>query len=522
MNRQTSNSAALIEVAIVGAGFAGLGMGIQLKRAGITSFRIFERAHEIGGCWRDNVYPGLCCDIPSHLYSFSFEPNPNWSRKFAPGREIHAYLEHCKRKYGLEAHISYGAEITDAVYDENRGCWMLTLRSGESIAARFVVAAQGALAPPRIPDIPGLETFKGTVMHTARWQPGFDATGKRIAVLGNAASGVQVIPQLAQRAAHLTTFQRTANWIFPRGDREIPAWRRAMYRWIPGVLRLERFAIYLEHEARYFALKNPQGFMSRVVRYVARRYLEKEIADPKMRAKLWPDYTFGCKRMLITDDYYAALSRDNVSLVTDRIERIEPDGIVTSGGKHVVDAIVLATGFRVQDMLSFNIIGRSGRSMNDVWKVVPEAYLGVVATGFPNFFLPGGPNSAHGHTSFLIVLENHFKYIVQCIERARALHLKSLEVRPQAQAAYNEQLQAQLKNMVWAGSCRNWYQASGGRVFTQVPGFAWQYARRLKTPQWQDFLQQREEAAAASYGEGAFSGATPVPACARGSGGKGH
>ncbi len=483
-----------LDVVIVGAGFAGLGMGIQLKRAGIASFRILERAPQIGGCWRDNIYPGLCCDIPSHLYSFSFELNPDWSQKFAPGREIWEYLEHCKRKYGLEPFIQYGADVQEARFDDRTGLWTVRLASGEHIVARHLVAAQGALTPPNIPDIAGLQSFDGPVMHTARWNPEFDATGKRIAVIGNAASGVQVIPQLAQKAASLLVLQRTPNWVFPRGSAPISAVTRAIYRWVPGVMRSQRLAIYLEHEMRYFALKNPQGWMAKFMRKLALDHLHRWIDDPQLRSKLVPDYAFGCKRMLMSDDYYSALARPNVTMITDRIERVGAREIVTTEGAHQVDAIVLATGFRVQEMLSYDIIGQQGRSLNELWKKTPEAYLGVVANGFPNMYLTGGPNSAHGHTSFIFVLENHINYIVGCIAGALKANYHSIEVREQVQADYNAQMQKQLKGMVWSSGCKNWYTTAEGRVFTQLPGFSWQYASKLKRPAWSDFAIRTHEA----------------------------
>ncbi|MDR3461838.1 MAG: NAD(P)/FAD-dependent oxidoreductase [Beijerinckiaceae bacterium] len=483
-----------LDVVVVGAGFAGLGMGIQLKRAGITAFRILERAPQIGGCWRDNVYPGLCCDIPSHLYSYSFELNPKWSQKFAPGREIWEYLEHCKRKYGLERFISYGAEVQSARFDDGTGLWTVHLASGERITARFLVAAQGALTLPNTPDIPGLESFEGPVMHTARWNPQFDARGKRIAVIGNAASGVQAIPQLAQQAAHVYVFQRTPNWVFPRGSAPISAATQAIYRWVPGAMRLKRLAIYLEHEMRYFALKNPRGRMAKFVRKLAKDHLEKSISDPELRRKLTPDYEFGCKRMLISDDYFPALTRPNVTLITDPIERAGSREIATPRARVEVDAVVLATGYRVQEMLSYDIIGRDGQSMNALWKTTPEAYLGVVAAGFPNLFLPGGPNSAPGHTSFILVLENHINYAVRCIARALESNYLSMEVRDQVQANYNKRMQDQLKNMVWSSGCKNWYTTAGGRVFTQVPGFSWQYARKLRRPKWSDFVIRSHDA----------------------------
>ena len=477
-----------LDAVVVGAGFAGLGMGIQLKHAGITAFRILERAPRIGGCWRDNVYPGLCCDIPSHLYSYSFELNPNWSQKFAPGREIWEYMEHCKRKYGLEPFIRYGAEVRSARFDDRTGLWTVYLASGERVIARFLISAQGALTLPKIPEIQGLESFVGPVMHTAQWNPDFDARGKRIAVIGNAASGVQVIPQLAQQAAHVYVFQRTANWVFPRGSAPISAASRAIYRWVPGIMRLKRLAIYLEHESRYLALKNPQGLMAKLIRKMAMAHMQKSISDPTMRRKLTPDYTFGCKRMLISDDYFTSLTRENVTMITDCIERAGTHEIASSQGRYEVDAVVLATGYRPQENLSYDIIGRQGQSMNALWKTTPEAYLGVVATGFPNLFLIGGPNSATGHQSFIFTLESHFNYIARCISRALASNYLSIEVREQVQASYNARMQEELKGTVWSSGCKSWYMTAGGRLFTQLPGFSWQYARKLRRPQWSDFV----------------------------------
>jgi cation diffusion facilitator CzcD-associated flavoprotein CzcO len=460
---------AALDVIVVGAGFAGLGMGIQLKRAGISSFRILERAPGIGGCWRDNVYPGLCCDIPSHLYSYSFELNPNWSQKFAPGREIQEYMEHCKRKYGLEPFIRYDAEVQSARFDEQTNLWTVHLASGETLVARFLVAAQGALAQPNMPDISGIQSFNGPVMHTARWDSEFDARGKRIAVIGNAASGVQVIPQLAQQAAHVYVFQRTPNWIFPRGSAPISKTIQALYRRIPGLMRLKRFAIYLEHEVRYFAIRNPQGLMAKLVRKLAMNHMKRSITDPEMQRKLTPDYPFGCKRMLISDDYFDALARPNVTMTNEPIKHVSPHEIVTPQTAYEVDSIVLATGYQAQETLSFEILGRQGQSLNALWKTTPEAYLGLTATGFPNLFLPGGPNSAHGHTSFLITLENHIEYIVRCISHVLRSENTSIEVKKLVQERYNTLMQEQLNDMVWSSGCKSWYMTESGRIFTNVP-----------------------------------------------------
>jgi cation diffusion facilitator CzcD-associated flavoprotein CzcO len=483
----STNAQATLDVVVVGAGFAGLGMGIQLKRAGIHSFLILERAPQIGGCWRDNVYPGLCCDIPSHLYSFSFEPNPNWSQKFAPGREIRDYMEHCKRKYGLESFIRYGAEVQSARFDEHTDLWTIYLVSGETLAARFLVAAQGGLAQPNMPNIPGLESFDGPVMHTARWNTAFDAKGKRIAVIGNAASGVQVIPQLAKQAEHVYVFQRTPNWVFPRGSAPIPKLTQALYRSVPALMRLKRSAIYLEHELRYFAIRNPQGWMAKFVRKLAMKHMKRSISDPELQVKLTPNYPFGCKRMLISDDYFDALARPDVTMTTDPISGIDRQEIITPDIKYKVDAIVLATGYRAQETLSFEIFGRKGESLNALWKTTPEAYLGLAATGFPNLFLPGGPNSAHGHTSFLVTLENHIQYIIGCISHVLGSGKTSIEVKEAIQRDYNERMQAKLKDMVWSHGCKSWYMTESGRIFTNIPGFSWQYAKKLRQPKWSDF-----------------------------------
>jgi cation diffusion facilitator CzcD-associated flavoprotein CzcO len=476
-----------LDVVVVGAGFAGIGVGIQLKRAGVSSFRILERAEQIGGCWRDNVYPGLCCDIPSHLYSYSFELNPNWSQKFAPGREIHEYMEHCKRKYGLEPFIRYGAEVQSARFDEQTDLWTIQLASGESLVARFLVSAQGGLAKPNMPEIAGLQSFDGPIMHTARWDPEFDARGKRIAVIGNAASGVQVIPQLAQQAEHVHVFQRTPNWIFPRGSAPISKTTQALYRVMPAMMRLKRFAIYLEHELRYFAIRNPHGRMAKFVRKLAMDHMKRSISDPELQRKLTPDYPFGCKRMLISDDYFDALTRSNVTMSTEPIKQVHPNKIVTPQGDCEVDAIVLATGYQAQETLSFEIFGRKGQSLNALWKTTPEAYLGLTATGFPNLFLPGGPNSAHGHTSFLITLENHIRYIVNCISHVLTTGSTSIEVKESVQNTYNARMQEKLKDMVWSSGCKSWYMTEGGRIFTNIPGFSWQYAKQLRHPKWNEF-----------------------------------
>jgi cation diffusion facilitator CzcD-associated flavoprotein CzcO len=469
-------------ILIVGAGFAGLGMAIRLKQEGIDDFTVIERSDRLGGTWRDNTYPGIACDIPSHLYSYSFEPNPNWSKFFAPQREILAYLEHCADKYGIRPHIRFGTAATGASFDERTGLWSVRTSDGKTIQARVVVSGSGhALSKPVFPDIPGIDTFQGKSMHSARWDHDFVLEGKTVAVIGTGASAIQIIPSIASRVGKMHVFQRTASWVTPKPDRDIPPRARAAFRKRPSLQMFARRAIYWILEAMAVGyVVEPR--LNKIREYRSRKFLERTVRDPALRAKLTPNFRLGCKRILISNDFYETLQRDHVELVTDGIAEIRPHAIVTKDGKErPVDVIIYATGFETAEAKPpFAILGRGGRDLSDAWKDGVEAYLGTTIAGFPNAFLLIGPNLGLGHSSMIFMMESQFAYVLDAIKTMRARRLKFVDVRPEVSSKYNEALQRRLQHTVWnSGGCSSWYLTSTGKNTTAWPGFTFEF--RLKT-----------------------------------------
>lgn len=475
-------------IAILGAGVGGLCMGIRLRRAGITSFTIFEKSRDVGGTWLDNTYPGAGCDVPSHLYSFSFEPNPWWSRRYSLQPEILAYLRHCARKYGIYPHVRFGTEIAGARFDEAAARWELRTTAGETVTADVIVSALGQLNRPAYPRIPGLETFGGTTFHSARWNHAYDLTGKRVAVIGTGASAIQFIPQIAPRVARLHVFQRSPNWIIPRNDYAYSERAKRLFAHVPLLQRLYRLLIYLQLEKNILAFSR-NALLGRLIRRAALAYLESQVRDPDLRRRLTPDYPVGCKRILIADDFYPVFERPNVELVTDPIDHVTADGIVTADGRtRPVDAIIFATGFEATRFLApLRIEGRNGAVLEDVWHDGAEAHLGVCVAGFPNLFLLYGPNTNLGHNSIIFMIECQVAYVLQCIRRLADAGPGWLEVRPEAQARYNAEIQRRLEGTVWTTSCGNWYKTASGRVTNNWPGSTLAYWLRTRHPDFADF-----------------------------------
>ncbi len=466
-------------VAIVGTGFSGLGLAIGLKERGIDDFVVLERADDIGGTWRDNTYPGAACDVPSHLYSFSFAPNPDWSRAFSPQAEIRDYLRRCAVRFGLLSHLRFGHEVIDALWDEGERRWRIATTRGRFTADVFALG-NGPLAEPSIPAIPGLGQFEGTVFHSARWDHGHDLTGERVAVIGTGASAIQFVPRIQPRVGRLTLFQRTPPWIMPRQDRAISRRERAAFRAAPIAQRVVRSALYWQREIGALGLVYKPAMMKGVER-LARAHLEAQVANPALREKMTPRYRMGCKRILLSDDFYPALTWPNVEVVTDRIRAVRPRGVVTGDGvERAVDTIILATGFHVTDNpVARRVRGCDGRTLADAWRDGPRAYLGAAIAGFPNLFMLIGPNTGLGHTSMVFMIESQVAYIVDCLRVMDERGLGVVEVRPAVQEAFNEELQARMRNTVWSSGCSSWYLDANGRNSTLWPGFTWQY--RLKT-----------------------------------------
>ena len=475
-------------IAILGAGVSGLCMGIELKRAGIDSFTIYEKSDRVGGTWYDNSYPGAGCDVPSHLYCYSFEPNPDWTRKFSLQPEIRRYLEHCAAKYGVRDHIRFGVEMSGASFDEREGAWRLRTSAGESITANVLVSGTGQLNRPHVPELPGLQDFAGTRFHSARWNHEHDLSGENVAVVGNGASAIQFIPCIAPVVKQLTVFQRSANYVVPRFDRAFQPWEKWIFRHLPFALWLYRASIYWRLEARFFAFYRG-SWLSKRLRDGALQYMESLISDPELRKKLTPDYPIGCKRILISDDYYQALVRPNVAVETSPIERITRDGIVTrDGATHPAETIVFATGFETTSFLApMTIEGLGGRKLEETWRDGAEAYLGVGVSGFPNLFLLYGPNTNLGHNSIIFMIECQVRYALQCIQELIARDLSQLDVRREAMDRYNEQLQRDLGRTAWAADCASWYKTASGKITNNWSGFTVDYWRRTRHPDFGAF-----------------------------------
>jgi cation diffusion facilitator CzcD-associated flavoprotein CzcO len=471
-----------LSVVIIGAGFGGIGLAIRLRRAGVGDVTVLERADELGGTWRDNVYPGAACDIPSNLYSFSFERRRDWSRRFPPQEEILAYLRDCAAKYGIAPR--FGTEVEEAAFDEERGLWRIRTAAGEELTARVLVAACGQLNRPAYPSHPN--SFGGTAFHSARWNHAYDLTGKRVAVIGTGASAIQFVPHVAARAARVHVFQRTPPYVIDKADRPYTSWERRLLRWVPALRTLSRANTYARLEARGLAFVTAPRLMGRVEQ-VFRRRLAEQVPDEGLRKALTPAYVMGCKRILLSDDYYAALNQPGVELVTEPIERLSETGVVTADGRErEVDAVIYGTGFRTHGFVApMAVRGLGGRELNDAWRDGAEAYLGIAVSGFPNLFLVYGPNTNLGHNSIIYMLESQFNYIVGCV---RALtRARYIDVRPDVQNAFNRRIQRRFRDTVWTTGCTSWYMTADGKIVNNWPGFTFAYRRATRRPDPRDF-----------------------------------
>jgi cation diffusion facilitator CzcD-associated flavoprotein CzcO len=475
---------------VVGTGFSGIAMGVALKDAGIDSFVILEKAGDIGGTWRDNTYPGAACDVPSHLYCFSFEPKPDWSRSFSPQQEIHAYLKHCVEKYDLARHIRFHQEVTGAEFDEPSGTWTVRVAGGEALRARAVVLGNGALHVPALPDIPGRDSFEGRLFHSAQWDHAYDLAGKRVAVIGTGASAIQFVPEIAPEVEKLQVFQRTAPWVSPKPDHPIKAARQSRFRRFRPLHWLHRARLYWMAELMAVGFVIDPRLL-KLLQGLLRRYLAHEVGDAELRAKLTPSYTLGCKRILLSNDYYKAMTRPNVELVTAPIERITPKGIQTRDGvEHPADAIICGTGFMVGDYLThLRIVGREGRSLDQAVQAHAGSYLGISLHGFPNLYLLMGPNTGLGHNSMIFMIEAQARHALQAIQTLRAKKLAFLDVRAPAQSRFTDALQRKLRGTVWSSGCQSWYMDADGYNGTLWPYFTFQYWWRTRRLALSDYEQ---------------------------------
>lgn len=467
---------------IIGSGFAGLCAAIKLKQQGENNFLILERNSQLGGTWYDNHYPGAACDVESHLYSFSFEPNPNWSRQFSPQQEILAYMNATAAKYDIFKHIRFNTEITQATFDESTAIWQLCTFNKQHFFASVIISCTGGLSQPAYPDIKGLHTFKGACFHTAKWDQKFDYKNKTVAVIGTGASAIQVVPAIAAETKQLLLYQRTPPWIMPKPDAQISEWRKWMYHHIPGCQLLHRKRLYWQHEMMAWGFIR-QPALLKLGSKLAYRHLKKSVPNVSLRKKLTPEYTMGCKRVLLSNDYYQALGRENVELITEKILEINETGIRTADGKQQnTDAIILATGFQAAEQVSrFEIKGRNGLDLNTAWQNGAEAYLGTTVSGFPNMFLVVGPNTGLGHSSMILMIEAQVQYIMQTLNAMKQKKARFIDLKPEAQRIYNQEIQEKLSRTVWqTGGCVSWYQMKNGKNVTLWPGFTFSFMQRTQ------------------------------------------
>ncbi|BCM65789.1 MULTISPECIES: flavin-containing monooxygenase [Streptomyces] len=487
--QETDESIATPDVLIVGTGLAGLGMAVKLAEAGHRDFVILEKAGEVGGTWRENTYPGCACDVASVMYSYSFAPNRNWSRMYAEQPEILDYIKHVVKERDLEPHIRFHTEVTSYEFDEAADRWHVRTRSGQEYRPRIVVLAHGALHQPNVPDLPGMDRFKGELFHSAQWDHSVDLRGKRVAVIGTGSSAVQFIPRIAGVAAHVDVFQRNAHWVLPKADRPLKHLERRLFASLPFVQRLYRLAAYWTHELPVLAFLNPKYLG--VLELAAKRTLEKQVPDPELRAKLTPTYRIGCKRILLTNDYFPALQRPDVSLTTSGIEEFTESGIRTKDGElHEADVVILATGFSTDNRCaSEHIVGRGGLTIQEAWRDGMTAHLGTTVAGFPNLFMLMGPNSGGGAQSILFVIEAQVHYIVECLKLMRSRRATRLEVRAEVQQRFNDWLHAKLSGSVWnSGGCHSWFLDHRGVNRQSWPGTGTSYWRATRRPDPQAFL----------------------------------
>ena len=499
------------QVLILGTGFAGIGAAIQLQKAGFSDFALIEKEADVGGTWFVNTYPGCACDVQSHMYSFSFEPNPDWSREFSPQPEILAYLRRCADKHQLRPRVQFETQAVGATYDERNSLWRVKLADAKEVerylslrklkpgeplpendpelpahrwvTARVVVSGMGGLSTPSYPTLPGLDDFAGKMFHSQRWDHDYDLTGKRVAVIGTGASAIQFVPAIQEKLTKLDLYQRTPPWILPKPDRAISQPERWSYRNVPGLRFLRRAALYtmLESRAIAFAL-DPRLF--KFAEPLARLYLKQQVPDKALRKKLLPSYSMGCKRVLMSNDWYKTLTRPNVEVVDTGISEVRAHSVVDKQGvERPVDAIIFGTGFRVHDVIPRGIIrGRDARDLVDSWPKGPEAYKGTTATGFPNLFFLLGPNTGLGHNSVVFMIEAQIHYVVEALKHMRENDLAEVEVKREAQAAFNASLVERSKGTVWTeGGCSSYYlDPVSGKNVAVWPDFTFKFAAATK------------------------------------------
>ncbi|MFC5137423.1 flavin-containing monooxygenase [Actinomycetospora rhizophila] len=506
------------EVLVVGSGFAGLGQLLALRRAGITDVVLLEKADSLGGTWRDNTYPGCACDIPSHMYSLSSDPNPDWSRSYSPQPEIRAYLERVADEHDLRRHVRFGQELTGTTWDEERRTWTVHTRGGREWTARFLVFGVGALHLPKTPDLPGAASFAGPSFHSARWDHDVDLRGKRVAVIGTGASAIQFVPQIAGVAAEVQLYQRTPAWVLPKGDRPLSSRRRAFFARHPRAHRAYRAAVYAALESRAVGFHTNPALL-RPVEWLATQHIKASIDDPELVAKLTPDYSIGCKRILVSNDYYPALARPDVDVITSGVREVRGSSIVDGDGtERDVDVIIYGTGFHVTDAFDgLEVTGRGGRTLREVWAAEGMAtHLGMTVTDFPNMFFLLGPNTGLGHNSVVFMIECQTRYVAQAISTVHATGMGGLDVRAEVQQRSNAAVQRRLDKGIWTrGGCTSWYLDAAGVNRTIWPGFTvryWWETRRFDPTDFEFFGRAADAADTTEVPDAPAATPTPIPA----------
>ncbi|TGL34745.1 NAD(P)/FAD-dependent oxidoreductase [Leptospira koniambonensis] len=469
-----------ISIAIVGTGFGGLCAAIQLKKNGFHNFVIYEKSNSVGGTWRENTYPGAACDVPSHLYSFSFEPNSNWPRKYSAQPEILSYLKHCAEKYGILSHIRFGIEIKSADWDDSSRIWKIKTSENETLEHNVFISAVGQLNRPALPSIKGLESFKGRIFHSANWDPAYNFSGKKVAAIGTGASAIQFIPQIVNQGAEVTVFQRTAPWVVPKPDRKYFSFEKFLFKYLPGLRLLHRFQIYIWNEIRMIAFQK-NNHANKIVKWMSLSHMKKFVKDPELRKILTPDYPAGCKRILLSNDYYEALAKPNTKVLSESIKEATPEGIVTKDGLQKFDAIVFGTGFKATEFLSpMKVKGTKNQDLNEVWKNGAEAYLGVTVAGFPNFYILYGPNTNLAHNSIVYMIESQVRYLISALSEMNKKGIQALIPKTRSMQNYNTSLNKKFDKFVWDTGCTNWYINASGKNTNNWPGHTYEYSYKTR------------------------------------------
>jgi cation diffusion facilitator CzcD-associated flavoprotein CzcO len=476
-NKIFSNTEQKLEIAIIGAGISGLCMAINLKKIGINSFKIFEKADSLGGTWRDNTYPGAGCDVPSFLYSFSFEPKYNWTLSYPKQPEILQYLEYCADKYGIKQHIQFNTEIITAIFEHEQGLWSIHTRTNQQLQANILISGCGQLNRPKIPNTPGINTFQGTQFHSAQWNHQYNLSDKTVAVIGTGASAIQFIPLIAKEVKKLFIFQSSANWILNKQDYKFNKFQHWIFKTFPFTVNLYRLWVYLTLE---FLLVNgvlqKDGILGKIFAVYLSHQRHQKVKQEALKSVLEPNFPVGCKRVLLSNDYYETLQQPNVEVITSRIKAISPNSVLTQDDQeYPIDTLIFATGFHAINFLSpIKIIGLNNELLEDKWKDGAEAYKGIMISGFPNLFLLYGPNT-NTSNSIIFMVECQVRYIISCIRLIQRKSLQYLDVKPNKQSLFNQQLQADAAKTVWSSNCANWYKTDKGKIVNNWPQSTFYY-----------------------------------------------